>query len=175
MDPFSFATGSIAVLGTLMSAVSKSASILQGFKDAPLEIQALSEETVHLRAVIEDIVDSAKAAQFSADTVHPLSADASSHGLPTSNLIVEVSDASSDGGLKDNSVTDPLKDHVENARELLRRLEDLVEEVTIHTADGQVKFNRLIWLTKRMKSNELRKDLSRLKISLATLLLTKNV
>jgi STAND-like protein len=148
MDPLSITSSGIAVLAAVIASCKSAHQVVSGLRDAPKELQKLSQESMELQAVLADIT-SANQLKPSAKAVLPESVTPSP------------------------AFSAALSDHIQKAEEILTSLKDLVTSLGPSPSSNDAKVKRLGWLKNRKRVMELRKDMNKLKVSLGALLTSR--
>ena len=145
MDPLAAAASFMTVLGTLITSIDKSYSVINCLRDAPKEVQELGQEVLELKGVMID-------AQAAA------------------NLDVQSTQGSNTPELRSS-----LTPQIERAQKTLSTIEDIAKDLTRQTPMGSPSISRKGWLMNRKKVERLRDELERQKMNITISLQIKTM
>jgi len=153
-DPLSGAASAIAVLGALINSAEVAYNIIRDLRNAPKELLTLSQEALELKAVLADIT---VACQLQPSSMGTTSAGQTPGEGPTTQL------------------SSALLDHLSRAQNVLGSLEDFVSTLTLTSLPQGSKVNRIGFVKKRKEIRALSSQLHSLKLTFATLLVSKTL
>lgn len=154
MDPLGGTASVVAILGALISVTNAAHTVISGLREAPKELQALSQESLELKAVLVDVTAASQLQLHSSPITAP-----------------DPVESPAQSALEPSA----LSDHLTHAESILTSLQDLLDMLTISSDPKDYAVKRIGWLKNRKKFQKLRKDLKSLKLNLAMLLLSKTL